>query len=193
MSLLSAIAASLPFAASQNPCTFVTNDPSAQPAPGPPAAEEGKRGAGGGGGLGEVGHSATNLDSNVPIVVASVPTNPDSAPLGVKGAPLQEDALPSDLPSIMRWLQGDNIEASSLDASRVFERLVAATTKAFAMVQGERRGELRWLRWSSEHPGLLAAQGRPPRRRAASTLSSSPWNEHSVLGGRLSSFKVKSG
>jgi hypothetical protein len=72
-----------------------------------------------------------------------VPTNPDFAPLGVMGAPLQKDIIPSDLPSMMRWLQGDNIEASSLYASRVVEKLVAVTSKAFATVQGKRRGELR--------------------------------------------------
>ena len=86
------------------------------------------------------------LDSNVPVVVATVPTNPDFAPLGVKGAPLHEDVIPSDLPSMMRWFQGDNVKASSLGASRVVEKLVAATTKAFATVQGKRRGEVRLRR-----------------------------------------------
>ena len=78
--------------------------------------------------------------ANDPIIVATVPTNPDFAPLGVKGAPLQEDVIPSDLPSMMRWFQGDNVKASSLDASRVVEKLVAATTKAFPTVQGKRKG-----------------------------------------------------
>jgi len=93
------------------------------------------------GGLGEDSSSdveETDVDvevANDPIIVASVLTNPDSAPLGVEGAPSQEDALPSALPSMMRWLQGDNIEASSLHASRVVEKLVAATTKAFVTVQ----------------------------------------------------------
>ena len=87
--------------------------------------------------------------ANDPIIVASVPTNPDSAPLGVEGAPLQEDALPLALPSMMLWLQGDNIEASSLYASWVVEKLVAATTKAFATVQGKRRGELQLRRGES--------------------------------------------
>ncbi|GMI33156.1 hypothetical protein TrCOL_g11839, partial [Triparma columacea] len=58
----------------------------------------------------------------------------DFAPLGVKGTPLQEDVIPSDLPSMMRRFQGDNVKASSLDASRVVEKLVAATTKAFPTV-----------------------------------------------------------
>jgi hypothetical protein len=83
--------------------------------------------------------------ANDPIIVASVPTNQDYPALEVEGAPLQEDALPLALPSMMRWLQGDNIEASSLYASWVVEKLVAATTKAFVTVQGKRRGEL-WLR-----------------------------------------------
>ena len=87
--------------------------------------------------------------ANDPILVASVPTNPDSAPLGVEGAPFQEGDLPSDLLNMMRWLQGDNIEASSLYASRVVEKLVAATTKSFAKVQGKRRGELRLRRGES--------------------------------------------
>jgi hypothetical protein len=90
--------------------------------------------------------------ANDPKIVASVPTNPDSAPLGVEDAPLQEDALPSALPSMMRWLQGDNIEASSLHASRVVEKLVAATTKAFVTVQGKMRGELRLRRG---HRGVM--------------------------------------
>ena len=55
---------------------------------------------------------------------------------------MQEDVIPLDLPSMMRWYQGDNVKASSLDASRVVEKLVAATTKAFPTVQGKRRGEL---------------------------------------------------
>ena len=84
--------------------------------------------------------SATHLDSNFPVVDASVPTNPDFAPLGVKGTPLQEDVIPSDL---TRWFQGDNVKASSLDASRVVEKLVALTTKAFTTVQGKNMGELR--------------------------------------------------
>ena len=78
--------------------------------------------------------------ANDPIIVASVLTNPDSAPLGVEDAPLQEDALPSALPSMMHWFQGDNVKASSLDASRVVKKLVAATTKAFPTVQGKRKG-----------------------------------------------------
>ena len=87
--------------------------------------------------------------ANDPIIVASVPTNPDSAPLGVEGAPFQEAVLPSDLLSMMRWLHGDEVEASSLYASRVVEKLVVATTKAFAKVQGKRRGELRLSRGES--------------------------------------------
>ncbi|GMI29927.1 hypothetical protein TrCOL_g6435, partial [Triparma columacea] len=91
------------------PTSLVINDPTTQPAPGPTAGE---------------------------VVVPSVPTNPDFAPpLGVKSAPLQEDVIPSDLPSMMRWFQGDNVKASSLDASRVVKKLVAATTKAFTTVQ----------------------------------------------------------
>ena len=62
---------------------------------------------------------------------------------------MQEDAIPSDLPSMMRWFQGENVKASSLDASRVVEKLVAATTKAFIMVQGKRRGELQLQRGES--------------------------------------------
>ncbi len=42
----------------------------------------------------EVGHSATNLDPNASIVVASLPTNPDSAPLGFEGVTLKEAVLP---------------------------------------------------------------------------------------------------
>ena len=80
------------------------------------------------------------MDSNVPVVVASVPTNPDFVPLGVKGAPLQEDVIPSDLPCMICWFQGDNVMASSLDASRVVKKLVAATTEALATVQGKRKG-----------------------------------------------------
>ena len=48
--------------------------------------------------------------------------------------------IPSDLPSMMRWYQGDNVKASSLDASTVVEKLVATT--GFKTVQGKRRGEL---------------------------------------------------
>ena len=65
---------------------------------------------------------------------------------------MQEDVIPSDLPSMMCWFQGDNVKASSLDASRVVETLVATTTKAFATVQGKRRGEL-WLRRG--HRGVM--------------------------------------
>jgi hypothetical protein len=56
---------------------------------------------------------------------------------------LQEDVIPSDLPSMMCWFQGDNVKASSLDASRVVKKLVAAMTKTLPTVQGKRRGELR--------------------------------------------------
>jgi hypothetical protein len=161
----------LPFAASQNPYALVVYDPTAQPAPEPPApltwqttsvkvmaaqvprrASLGRSCGAHHGGLGEDSSSdveETDIDievANDPIIVASVPTNPDSAPLGVEDALLQEDALPSALPSMMRWLQGDNIEASSLYASRVVEKLVAATTKAFVTVQGKRRGELQLWR-----------------------------------------------
>ena len=87
--------------------------------------------------------------ANDPIIVATVPTNPDFAPLGVKGAPLHEDVIPLDLPSMMRCFQGDNVKASSLGESRVVEKLVAATTKAFIMVQGKRRGELQLQRGES--------------------------------------------
>ena len=65
--------------------------------------------------------------ANDPIIVASVLTIPDIAPLVVKGTPLQEDVIPSDLPSMMRWFQGYNVKASPLDASRVVEKLVSAT------------------------------------------------------------------
>jgi hypothetical protein len=54
---------------------------------------------------------------------------------------LQEDVIPSDLPNTMRWFQVDNVKASSLDASRVVEKLVSAMTKALPTVQGKRRGE----------------------------------------------------
>ena len=71
----------------------VVNDPSAQPAPGPPA-RKGKR-EGGGRGKREGRHGAANkLDSNAPIVVASLLTNPDSAPLGFEGVAFKEAVLP---------------------------------------------------------------------------------------------------
>jgi hypothetical protein len=62
---------------------------------------------------------------------------------------LQDNIIPSDLPSMMRWYQGDSVKASSLDASRVVKKLVAATTKAFPTVQGKRRGELQSQREES--------------------------------------------
>ena len=52
-----------------------------------------------------------------------------------------DDVAPFALLSVLRWFQCDEVKASSLDASRVVEKLVAATTKAFATVQGKRRGE----------------------------------------------------
>ena len=86
--------------------------------------------------------------------------------------------IPSDLPSMMRWFQGDNVKASSLEASRVVKKLVAATTKAFPTVQGKRREELRLRRGESSCYAATVANATsrfstqlqppcppPPRRR----------------------------
>ena len=64
-------------------------------------------------GKGKVGKAmdANKLDSNAPIVVASLPTNPDSEPLGFEGETLEEAVLP---PSTECSFLGndDNMEAS---------------------------------------------------------------------------------
>ena len=115
----------------------VINDPSAQPALGPPAGK-GKR-EGGGRGKREGRHGDANkLDSNAPIVVASLLTNPDSAPLGFEGVALKEAVLP---PSTECSFLGDddNVEASSDKGagSLLHTVQVASTTIATSGTQAQ--------------------------------------------------------
>ena len=114
----------------------VVNDPSAQPAPGPPAGK-GKR-EGGGRGKREGRHGDDKLDSNAPIVVASLLTNPDSAPLGFEGETLKGSVLP---PSTECSFPGDddNVEASGDKGggSSLHTVQVASTTMATSGTQAQ--------------------------------------------------------
>jgi hypothetical protein len=115
----------------------VVNDPSAQPAPGPPVGK-GER-EGGGREKREVRQGDFNkLDSNAPIVVASLLTNPDSAPLGFEGETLKGSVLP---PSMECSFQGDddNVEASGDKGagSSLHTVQVASTTIATSGTQAQ--------------------------------------------------------
>jgi hypothetical protein len=115
----------------------VVNDPSAQPAPGPPVGKGKREGGGGGKREGRQG-DFNKLDSNAPFVVASLLTNPDSAPLGFEGVAFKEAILP---PSMECSFLGDddNVEASGDKGagSSLHTVQVASTTMATSGTQAQ--------------------------------------------------------
>jgi hypothetical protein len=115
----------------------VVNDPSAQPAPGPPVGKGKREGGGRGKREGRQG-DFNKLDSNAPIVVASLLTNPDSAPLGFEGVAFKEAILP---PSTECYFLGndENVEASGGKGAGLLLQTVqdASTTMATSGTQAQ--------------------------------------------------------
>ena len=115
----------------------VVNDPSAQPAPGPPVGKGEREGGGRGKREGRQG-DFNKLDSNAPIVVASLLTNPDSAPLGFEGVAFKEAILP---PSMECYFLGndENVEASGGKGAGLLLQTVqdASTTMATSGTQAQ--------------------------------------------------------